>query len=83
MLLLSHKRVGLGIYTLQEENFPRNLNFAITLMANSLKQKQVIQKQFINSTLQELKLQGIKIRDGAVFSQYSRIDCLAIELSIF
>ena len=34
-------------------------------------------------TLQELKLQGIKIRDGVVFSRYSRAQCFAIKLSDF
>ena len=34
-------------------------------------------------TLQELKLQGIKIRDGVVFSQYPRAQCFAINLSDF
>ena len=35
------------------------------------------------ATLQELKLQGIKIRDGVVFSRYSRAQCFAINLSDF
>ena len=35
------------------------------------------------TTLQELKLQGIKIRDGVVFSRYSRAQCFAIKLSDF
>ena len=34
-------------------------------------------------TLQELKLQGIKIHDGVVFSIYSRDQCFAINLSDF
>ena len=34
-------------------------------------------------TLQELKLQGIKICDGVVFSRYSRVQCFAINLSDF
>ena len=34
-------------------------------------------------TLQESKLQGIKIRDGIVFSQYSQAQCFAINLSDF
>ena len=34
-------------------------------------------------TLQELKLRGIKSRDGVVFSQYSRAQCFAIKLSDF
>ena len=34
-------------------------------------------------TLQELKLRGIKICDGVVLSQYSRVKCFAIHLSIF
>ena len=34
-------------------------------------------------TLQELKLQGIKIRDGVVFSRYSRAQCFSINLSDF
>ena len=34
-------------------------------------------------TLQELKLQGTKIRDGVVFSRYSRAQCFAIKLSNF
>ena len=33
--------------------------------------------------LQELKLQGIKICDGVVFSRYSRAQCFAIKLSDF
>ena len=32
-------------------------------------------------TLQELKLQGIKICDGVVFSQYLRVQCFANDLS--
>ena len=36
-----------------------------------------------SSTLQELKLQGIKICDGVVFSRYSRAQCFAIHLSDF
>ena len=34
-------------------------------------------------TLQELKLQGIKIRDGVVFSRYSLAQCFAMNLSNF
>ena len=34
-------------------------------------------------TLQELKLQDIKIRDGVAFSRYSRAQCFAINLSDF
>ena len=34
-------------------------------------------------TLQELKLQGIKIRDGVAFSQYSQAQCFGINLSDF
>ena len=34
-------------------------------------------------TLQELKFQGIKIRDGVVFSRYSRAQCFAINLGNF
>ena len=33
--------------------------------------------------LQELELQGIKIRDGVVFSQYSLVKSFAYDLSIF
>ena len=39
--------------------------------------------KFSQFTLQELKLQGIKIRDGVVFSRYSRAQCFAIKLSDF
>ena len=35
------------------------------------------------STLQELKLQGIKIRDGAVLSRYSRAHCFTNDPCIF
>ena len=34
-------------------------------------------------TLQKLKLQGIKFRDGVVFSQFSQVQCFAINLSDF
>ena len=34
-------------------------------------------------TIQELKLQGIKIPDGVVLSRYSWAQCFAIKLSDF
>ena len=34
-------------------------------------------------TLQELKLQGIKICDDVVISRYSRVKCVVNDLSIF
>ena len=37
----------------------------------------------LGTTLQELKLQGIKICGDAVFSRYSRVKCFANDLSIF
>ena len=37
----------------------------------------------MDTTLQELELQGIKIRDGVVFSRYSRDQYFAINLSDF
>ena len=40
-------------------------------------------KQFASNTLQELKLQGIKIHDGVVFSVYSWAQCFAIHVSVF
>ena len=39
--------------------------------------------KLMDTTLQELKLQSIKIRDGVVFSQYSRIIYFVNDLSIF
>ena len=39
--------------------------------------------QWQSITLQELKLQGIKIRDGVVFSRYSQVLCFAIHTSGF
>ena len=42
-----------------------------------------IYAMFFTTTLQELKLQGIKVRDGVVFSRYSLDQCFAINLSDF
>ena len=64
----------------QDDNKVKFLNFAIFSYLNG--QIALVRAiSLVTITLQELKLQGLKICDGVVFSRYSRAQCFAINLS--